>query len=355
MDEAAIRECLLQARSDNDEALLSAADIGEIVIEADWFAVRLGSIAAPLSLLKRLHAILASSFPEAEIELRNGHDVFRGGEGLGPGKRVIAVMGGKGGVGKSTLALNLALTFSAMGMKAGIIDADLAGPDIPHLLGVHPMEFPRQRGWTLSSASMLPRSKRPVPPVRFTVGAMSIGFSLPERQWTHIAGENFASMLLRYMLYEVQWDADVLIIDAPPGTGPEVQVMARELPLAGVLFVTTPQDLAQMDAGRTITLLSEQGVPVIGLVLNMASLTCPHCDHEIDLYEQSPRLQDDGVEILARIPFDLRLSRNADQGLPLVLGDPTGPMAYLFARIGARVRRWLRENPDSANRKTFVG
>jgi ATP-binding protein involved in chromosome partitioning len=103
--------------------------------------------------------------------------------------------------------------------------------------------------------------------------------------------------------------------------------------------------LAQLDASRTVTLLEENEVPVIGLVFNMASLTCPHCSEEIDLYAESPRLQDDGVEVLARIPFDLRLSRTADQGLPLVLGDPTGPMAYTFAGIGARVRRWLREHP----------
>jgi ATP-binding protein involved in chromosome partitioning len=343
MDKGAVREILQEARGSTNEALISADDLGEIIFEDGWFAVHLSSAAAPM--LKQLHAILSAAFPDAEIELRSGQSVFRGGEGLGPGKRVIAVMGGKGGVGKSTLALNLALTFSAMGMKTGIIDGDFAGSDIPHLLGVHPMQFPRGSGWTLASTSMVPRSKRPVPPVRYSVGAMSIGFTMPERQWVHIAGDNFASMLLRYMLYEVQWEADLLIIDAPPGTGTEVQVMARQLPLSGVLFVTTPQDLAQLDASRTVTLLEENDVPVIGMVFNMASLACPHCSEEIDLYTESRRLQEDGVEVLARIPFDVRLSRTADQGLPLVLGDPTGHMAYKFAEIGARVRRWLREHP----------
>ena len=119
--------------------------------------------------------------------------------------------------------------------------------------------------------------------------------------------------------------------------------MVRELPLSGAVFVTTPQDLAQMDAERTLSHLREHGVPVIGMVQNMASLTCPHCTKPIDLYSQSTRLEDAGVRVLGRIPFDTRLSVTADTGLPLVLGDPQGPIAYEFARIGGAVRRWLAE------------
>jgi ATP-binding protein involved in chromosome partitioning len=115
----------------------------------------------------------------------------------------------------------------------------------------------------------------------------------------------------------------------------------RELPLSGAVFVTTPQDLAQMDAERTLSHLRQHGVPVIGMVQNMASLTCPHCSQGIDLYSQSQRLEDAGVPVLGRIPFDTRLSVTADTGLPLVLGDPRGPVAYEFARIGGAVRRWL--------------
>ena len=119
--------------------------------------------------------------------------------------------------------------------------------------------------------------------------------------------------------------------------------MVRELPLSGALFVTTPQDLAQMDAERTLSHLHEHHVPVIGMVQNMASLTCPHCAQGIDLYGQSWRLSDAGVRVLGRIPFDTRLSVTADRGLPLVLGDPRGPVAFEFARIGGAVRRWLAE------------
>jgi ATP-binding protein involved in chromosome partitioning len=119
--------------------------------------------------------------------------------------------------------------------------------------------------------------------------------------------------------------------------------MVRELPLSGAVFITTPQDLAQMDAERTLSHLREHNVPVIGMVQNMASLTCPHCAESIDLYGASTRLEDAGVRVLGRIPFDTRLSVTADRGLPLVLGDPRGPVAYEFARIGQAVKRWLAE------------
>jgi ATP-binding protein involved in chromosome partitioning len=166
---------------------------------------------------------------------------------------------------------------------------------------------------------------------------------LPEKLPPVVSTRMLVSSLLRYLLFDVAWKADVLLIDAPPGTGEELNVMARELPLSGALFVTTPQDLAQMDAERTLTLLTDNDVPVIGAVQNMASMTCPHCDQEIDMYGQSSRLSDAGIPVLGRIPFDVRLSRTADQGMPLVLGDPRGPVAYEFARIGSAVRRWLAE------------
>ena len=123
--------------------------------------------------------------------------------------------------------------------------------------------------------------------------------------------------------------------------------MVRELPLSGAVFVTTPQDLAQMDAERTLSHLREHGVPVIGMVQNMASLNCPHCSQAIDLYSLSKRLEDAGVPVLGRIPFDTRLSMTADSGLPLVLGDPRGPIAFEFARIGSAVRRWLAERDEA--------
>jgi ATP-binding protein involved in chromosome partitioning len=342
VDEQSVRDALARAKNAITGApLLHPEEIGEVAFEDGWLAVAISRDGVSTPQLKDLRLALVTSFPGWEVELRNGLRVYKGGLGFGEGKHVVAVLGGKGGVGKSTIALNLALTFAAMGLRTGLLDADLAGPDIPHMLGVHPLRVSREM--SLLTSRIRKPSQREQPQKRYEMQVASVGFTLPERRFSYVVGHNFIAMLLRYLLFEVNWDVDVLVIDAPPGTGSEIQIMARDLPLSGALFVTTPQDLAQMDAGRTLTLLREAGVQVIGMVQNMASLTCPHCDRTIDMFAASRRLEDQDVSVIGRIPFDINLARNADEGLPLVLGDPTGPVAYEFARIGASVRRWLRE------------
>jgi ATP-binding protein involved in chromosome partitioning len=207
------------------------------------------------------------------------------------------------------------------------------------LLGVHPRKERSRQDWRLS-AIRRPRQRRR-PYERWGLEVMSVGFVVNERAPLAATGRWLVSGLLRNLVFDVSWQADVILVDAPPGTGEEIQVMVRELPLSGAVFVTTPQDLAQMDAERTLSHLQQHGVQVIGMVQNMASLTCPHCTEAIDLYGESKRLEEAGVRVLGRIPFDTRLSVTADTGLPLVLGDPRGPIAYEFARIGGAVRRWL--------------
>ncbi|MBI4571195.1 MAG: P-loop NTPase [Chloroflexi bacterium] len=340
---ASVRTALASARAPDGAPLVAADEVAEIVVEGGWAAVALHREGVSREWLTRVHGHLARSLPGAEIELRVDGRVYRGGAGFGEGKHVVAVLGGKGGVGKSTLAVNLALTFSAMGLRVGLLDGDLNAPDVPHLLGVHAKVPPRGYGWQLSSPKVTPPSERRRPQERFGVEVMSVGFIVPEGAPLLVTTRLLASQLLRYLLFDVAWRADVLLIDAPPGTGQELQVMAGELPLSGAIFVTTPQDLAQMDAERTLALLTQHGVPVAGLVQNMASMTCPHCGEEIDMFARSRRLADAGVPVLGRIPFDVRLSTAADQGRPLVLGDPAGPIAYEFARIGSAVRRWLAE------------
>ncbi|MHB8578053.1 MAG: P-loop NTPase [Dehalococcoidia bacterium] len=360
--EAAVRDVLTALLRLDGAPLLAADDITAVQLDDDWIVVTLGGAAAGEAaaaagetvvvrrgegisepraddLLRQIHVGLRAAFPEAQTEVRAGREVYRGGAGFGDGKHVVAVLGGKGGVGKSTLAVNLALTLSAMGMRVGLIDGDLNGPDIPHLLGIPPDRHP-SRLRTRSMGEVGPAGwRRPLE--RFGVEVLSVGLEVPERFPPVISTRQLVSQLLRGFIFQTAWSADILVIDAPPGTGEELQVMARELPLSGVVFITTPQDLAQMDAERTLTLMRERGVPVIGMVQNMASLICPHCDEAIDLYSLSSRLADAGVSVLGRIPFDVQLSVTADQGRPLVLGDPRGPIAYEFARIGAAVRRWL--------------
>jgi ATP-binding protein involved in chromosome partitioning len=348
MDAPAVRSALAQITSATGEPLLAGDDIGSIAIDGDWVAVVLAKEAISPELPKRVYARLRETFPQAAAEVRWGSRVYRGGAGFGEGKHVVAVLGGKGGVGKSTMAVNLALTLTAMGLSVGIVDADLNAPDLPHLLGIHPKEAPRGFGWQLSTRKVTPPAQRRRPHERFGAEIMSAGFIVPEGFPPMVTSRMLVSALLRYLVFEIAWQAQVLLIDAPPGTGEELQVLARELPLSGALFVTTPQDLAQMDAERTLALLTEHGVPVIGMVQNMASMTCPHCEKEIDMYAESARLAQAGVPVIGRIAFDVQLSKAADRGRPLVLGDPRGPIAYEFARIGAAVRRWLEQRDDEA-------
>jgi ATP-binding protein involved in chromosome partitioning len=367
MDEATVVAALASLTGSDGLPVVAPEDVAGVTAEDGWLCVLLRAAglngAEPLA---PVHEHLARAFPGMEIEIRVERRIYRGGEGFGDGRHVVAVLGGKGGVGKSTVSVNLALTLWALGIPVGLLDGDLNAPDIPHMLGVHPTDQPappprgrvagshrrphvvgqtvvgRGGTWSLPAGPVPPSRRRPLYG-RHNLEIMSIGFVAPERRPMALTGRGMASSMLRNLVFDMAWTADVLLIDAPPGTGDEIQVMARELPLSGAIFVTTPQDLAQMDAERTFALLRERGIMVIGMVQNMSSLTCPHCDREIDLFGQSSRLADAGISVLGRIPFDVRLSVNADQGLPLVLGDPTGPISHEFARIGARVRHWLRE------------
>lgn len=347
LDEAAVRAALAGAIGPSGGPL-GDEDISEIVTEGSWAAVVLAAEQAPRGVLASLYRHLTEALPAAEIEVRAGTRIYRGGAGFGPGKHVVAVLGGKGGVGKSTVAVNLAVTLAAMGLSVGLLDGDINAPDVPHMVGVHPTGAPPRYGWQLWATRFTPPSQWRRPERKLGVELMSVGFVVPERLPMALTGRVLISALLRNLIFEVAWEADVLIIDAPPGTGEELQVMASELPLSGAIFVTTPQDLAQLDAERTLTLLGEHGVPVIGVVQNMAALTCPSCGEEIDLFAQSTRLVDAGVPVLGRIPFDVQLSVTADQGRPLVLGDPRGPIAFQFARIGSSVGRWLATRDDQA-------
>ncbi len=362
-DAHAVRSALLSAGPDAAPPVLAEADLADVLCADGWIIVTLGGTAAAdataggaprprivgpaeQDAVVRDVAVhvcrrLRTAFPNASLEVRAGSRSYRGGAGFGERKHVLAVLGGKGGVGKSTVAVNLALTLAAMGHAVGLIDGDLNSPDVPHMLGASPTQRPRRTRTFPVSAAAPSAWRRPLQ--RYGVEVVSVGFEVPERFPPVISSRMLVASLLRGFIFQTAWSADVLLIDAPPGTGEELQVMAGELPLSGAIFVTTPQDLAQMDAERTLTLLRERNVPVLGMVQNMATLTCPHCSAAIDMYRLSPRLLQAGVSVLGRIPFDVQLSVTADEGRPLVLGDPRGPIAREFAQIGSAVRRWLAE------------
>jgi ATP-binding protein involved in chromosome partitioning len=245
---------------------------------------------------------------------------------------IIAVASGKGGVGKSTVAINLALALRDLGLKVGVLDADIYGPSLPKLLAIK--ERPQTAGGT-----------RLKPIVRHGMPVMSIGFLVEEETPMIWRGPMVMSALTQ-MLREVDWgNLDVLVVDMPPGTGDAQLTMAQQVPLKGAVIVSTPQDLALIDARRGIAMFRRVNVPVLGIVENMSTFICPHCGTRSDIFghggarHEAERL---GVPFLGEVPLALEIRETSDAGLPLVASAPDGPHAQAFRAIASRVRDGLQ-------------
>jgi ATP-binding protein involved in chromosome partitioning len=244
---------------------------------------------------------------------------------------IIAVASGKGGVGKSTVAVNLALGLRDLGLKVGILDADIYGPSLPRLLAIK--EKPQTAGGT-----------RLKPIVRHGMAAMSIGFLVEEETPMIWRGPMVMSALTQ-MLREVDWGTlDVMVVDMPPGTGDAQLTMAQQVPLKGVVIVSTPQDLALIDARRGIAMFRRVNVPVLGIVENMSTFICPHCGTRSDIFghggarHEAERI---GVPFLGEVPLDIAIRQTSDAGAPVVASAPESPHAQSFRDIAARVRDGL--------------
>ena len=245
---------------------------------------------------------------------------------------IIAVASGKGGVGKSTVAINLALALRDLGLKVGVLDADIYGPSLPKLLAIK--ERPQTAGGT-----------RLKPIVRHGMPVMSIGFLVEEETPMIWRGPMVMSALTQ-MLREVDWgNLDVLVVDMPPGTGDAQLTMAQQVPLKGAVIVSTPQDLALIDARRGIAMFRRVNVPVLGIVENMSTFICPHCGTRSDIFghggarHEAERL---GVPFLGEVPLALEIREKSDAGSPVVASAPDGPHAQAFRAIAARVREGLQ-------------
>ncbi len=241
---------------------------------------------------------------------------------------IIAVASGKGGVGKSTVALNLALGLRDLGLKVGILDADIYGPSMPKLLAIR--EKPQTVGGT-----------RLKPIMRHGMAVMSIGFLVEEETPMIWRGPMVMSALTQ-MLREVEWGSlDVMVVDMPPGTGDAQLTMAQQVPLRGAVIVSTPQDLALIDARRGIAMFRRVNVPVLGIVENMSTFICPHCGTRSDIFghggarHEAERL---GVPFLGEVPLAIDIREKSDAGAPVVATDPDGAYAQIFRDIAARVR-----------------
>jgi ATP-binding protein involved in chromosome partitioning len=244
---------------------------------------------------------------------------------------IIAVASGKGGVGKSTVAVNLALALHDLGLRVGVLDADIYGPSLPKLLAIK--ERPQTVGGT-----------RLKPIVRHGMPVMSIGFLVEEETPMIWRGPMVMSALTQ-MLREVDWgNLDVMVVDMPPGTGDAQLTMAQQVPLRGAIIVSTPQDLALIDARRGIAMFRRVNVPVLGIVENMSTFICPHCGTRSDIFghggarHEAERL---AVPFLGEVPLALEIREKSDAGLPVVASEPDGPHAQAFRAIAARVREGL--------------
>ena len=245
---------------------------------------------------------------------------------------IIAVASGKGGVGKSTTAVNLALGMRDLGLKVGILDADIYGPSMPKLLAI------RERPQTIGGTRLKPIE-------RYGMPVMSIGFLIEEETPMIWRGPMVMSALTQ-MLREVEWGTlDVMVVDMPPGTGDAQLTMAQQVPLKGAVIVSTPQDLALIDARRGIAMFRRVNVPVLGIVENMSTFICPHCGTRSDIFghggarHEAERL---GVPFLGEVPLDMAIREKSDAGLPVVATAPDGPLAQCYRDIAARVRDGLQ-------------
>ena len=239
---------------------------------------------------------------------------------------IVAVASGKGGVGKSTTAVNLAVALAAQGLKVGLLDADIYGPSLPQMLGTR--ERPRATGQRITPLS------------RWGLKAMSIGF-LVEEETPMIWRGPMVMGALEQMMGQVEWGAlDIMIVDMPPGTGDAQLTMSQRVPLAGAVIVSTPQDVALLDARRGVRMFEKVNVPVLGVIENMSYFCCPNCGHRADIFghggarREAERL---GVEFLGELPLKLAIRELADAGTPIVTARPETEEAAAYRRIAARV------------------
>jgi ATP-binding protein involved in chromosome partitioning len=246
-------------------------------------------------------------------------------------KQIIAVASGKGGVGKSTTTANLAVGLATLGLKVGVLDADIYGPSVPKIFGI--TGKPR----LISGRTLAPMEA-------YGLKIMSIGFLIDEETPMIWRGPMVISAITQ-MLREVAWgELDVLVVDMPPGTGDAQLTMAQATPLAGAVIVSTPQDLALIDARRGVTMFRRVEIPILGIVENMATFVCPHCGKNSDIFghggarEEAARL---GVPFLGEVPLTMEIRETSDSGRPVVAVDPEGPQAQIYRRMAVEIWRTL--------------
>jgi ATP-binding protein involved in chromosome partitioning len=274
------------------------------------------------------------------------HTVQKGVKPLEGVKNMIAVASGKGGVGKSTVAVNLALALSAEGAKVGVLDADIYGPSQPRMLGITGKPESRD-GKTME------------PLTAYGLQAMSIGFLIDEETPMIWRGP-MVTQALEQMLKDTRWnDLDYLVIDLPPGTGDTQLTLAQRVPVTGAVIVTTPQDIALLDARKAYRMFEKVEIPILGVVENMSTHICSQCGHEEHVFGEGggrSMAEQYDVTYLGELPLDMRIRIDADGGKPTVISDPDGRIAQSYKAISRRVAAGIatRKKDYSAKFPTIV-
>jgi ATP-binding protein involved in chromosome partitioning len=253
---------------------------------------------------------------------------------------LLVVGSGKGGVGKSTVSVNLAVGLAKRGAQVGLLDGDAYGPSVPMMLGV------RKRGMSGAEANLplaqrgkLAAEQKLQPLVRYGVKVMSVGFFIGEEQAVAPIPD-VLGMLIRQLLYTVDWgELDYLIVDLPPGNGEPQATLCREMQIDGAILVTTPQDIARMDTAKALAMFQGVQVPVLGVVQNMDGFICPHCGERVDIFPTSRETRTllDALPLLSSIPLDPVTGTSGDKGQPVVVSSPQSPAALALNVLTQRV------------------
>ncbi len=331
--EAALQEVVAP---DLEMDLVAAECVKEIAVEGDRVRidVQLGypadSVRQVLAGQLKQAAEAVPGIGSADVTVTSKvepHTVQPGMKLLDEVKNIIAVASGKGGVGKSTTAVNLALALSAEGAKVGMLDADIYGPSQPRMLGVSARPESRD-------------GKKLEPVVNYGIQAMSSGFLIDEETPMVWRGP-MVTQALDQLIRDTHWQGlDYLIVDMPPGTGDVQLTLAQRVPVSGAVIITTPQDIALLDARKGLKMFEKVNVPVLGVVENMSIHICSECGHAEHIFGEGggqSMAEQYGVDLLGSLPLDISIRENADSGRPSVVSDPDGKVAESYRQIARRV------------------
>ncbi|MCC6212944.1 MAG: iron-sulfur cluster carrier protein ApbC [Burkholderiales bacterium] len=291
-----------------------------------------------------IDALKAAGAPGASVIVRSKvvpHAVQRGVK-LIPGiKNIIAVASGKGGVGKSTTAVNLALALAAEGASVGILDADIYGPSQPMMLGI------AGRPESKDGKSLEPMEGH-------GLQAISIGF-LIDMDTPMVWRGPMVTQALEQLLRDTRWrELDYLVVDLPPGTGDIQLTLAQKVPVTGAVIVTTPQDIALIDARKGLKMFEKVGIPILGIVENMSTHICPNCGHESHIFGEggaARMCKDYGTELLGQLPLDAAIREHADSGKPTLVSDPDGRISAIYKQIARRCAVRIAESQKDMTSK----